>query len=63
MDALGGILLCCGLYFLYKTFSAPNTWGHSKRLRLFGEGAGKIDCGIVAALMFIGAFSFLFNMR
>ncbi|MCX4356746.1 MAG: hypothetical protein OSJ43_11095 [Oscillospiraceae bacterium] len=62
MGALGGIFLCCGLFFLYKTFTAPNIWGHSKRLQLFGESAGKIDCGMAAAVMFFGAFLFLFNM-
>ena len=62
MGALGGIFLLLGIFFTYKAFTAPNTFGHSKRLRLFGDSAGKIDCGLTAATMFFGAFEFFWNM-
>lgn len=62
MNALGILFLVCGLFFTFKAFTAPNLYsGGRRRLTTFGEDAGKIDCGIVAALMFIGAFSFLYN--
>lgn len=62
MGAFGAIFLLGGLFFLYKTFTAPNLIGRGRRIRLFGEDAGKIDCGLFAAGMLFGAFELFWHM-
>ena len=64
MGAFGGICLLFGLFFLYKAFTAQNLFGGGfrKRLNVFGENAGKIDCGLLAAVMLFAAFEFFWNM-
>lgn len=62
--ALGVLCLLLGFFFVYKTFTAPNILGrdiknNNKPLQLYGEGAGKVDCGTVAIMMFFGAYVFL----
>lgn len=59
MGALGVLFLLLGFFFAYKTFTAPNILGRGdKPLQLYGEGAGKVDCGVMAIIMFYGAYLF-----
>lgn len=62
-NVLGVLFLLLGFFFVYKTFKAPNILGkdddNDKPLQLYGEGAGKVDCGVVAIIMFFGAYCFL----
>lgn len=51
------MFLVFGIYFVFKAITAKNWKGvsnHRRRLNAFGEDAGRLDCIILPALMFIG---------
>lgn len=60
-NVLGGLCLLLGFFFVYKAITAPNILGrddNNKPLQLYGEGAGKVDCGVMAIIMLFGAYCF-----
>lgn len=61
-SVLGVLCLLLGFFFVYKTITAPNILGkdddNDKPFQLYGEGAGKVDCGVMAIIMLFGAYCF-----
>lgn len=47
--------------FIQSVYSSE-FMGEGSLLNVFGEKAGKVDCGILSALLLLGAFKFLFSI-
>lgn len=62
MRTLGVVTLLIGLYFVYKTFTVPNSRSGGKWIHFWGEDAGKLDCAIVAIILRTASFVVFWRM-